>query len=260
MSNTSLDLVCVNIGNASDFQCCNTSQPDSAACQSAFADRAGILDRGCRADFLGADCIAGCQNKRKLYTSFLQNGRLNGSGQGPVERFAACVNTPAVAKAARASTDSSDGNQDDESQGLTLPAGFSSEVEQHIGTYTDGDLMNVTLAVTDCLSSTCMASRGSDLCYQDHCSPVALLVDNTTPNVTAISRCVEEICGMGYKALPYADPDITGIGVRDPHVRKEVRVLTVILGLAVICSAVCIHCRPSAGIAHHGVVRRPKET
>lgn len=264
MSNTSMELACANIGNISTLQCCTTSHPNSAACQSSFADRTGILDRGCRLDFLGEDCIAGCQNKRKLYTSFLQNGRLDGSGQGPVERFAACVNVPAVAKAARTSgvSTASDGDsQDEDVQDLTLPAGFSREVEQHIGVFTDGDLMKVTSAVTDCLSSTCRFSRRRDLCYDNYCSPVALLVDNTTPNVTAISRCVEQICGMGYNALPYADPDITGVGVRVIAMPPETspRADCTILGLAVVCSAVCFCRRPLAGITRLRVIHPQEE-
>ena len=75
--------------------------------------------------------------------------------------------------------------------------------------------MNVTSAVTDCLSSTCRNSRGKDDCYDSYCSPAMLLANSTTPNITAINRCLHKLCHSGDDALPYADADVIGIGVGD---------------------------------------------
>ncbi|KAI1381675.1 hypothetical protein F4677DRAFT_403896 [Hypoxylon crocopeplum] len=224
MTNISTELACINIGNGTElsgngtqFQCCETTKPDSPACQSAFPDRDGMLDKGCSHSFLTKDvdgCIAGCQNLPLLYGSYFQIGDLSASGSGPKERFAACVNVPAIAKAMKANASgASTGSGDQGADLISLPENFMAKAEEYIeGDFTDDGLKNVTSAVTECLSSTCRVSRCPTSCYSK-CSPVALLANNTTPNVTAISDCVSTLCGNGYNSLPHADPDITGIGV-----------------------------------------------
>jgi len=196
MDNSSGNAVaCIDIGSgATGLSCCHVHNQSDPTCQDIFSQQDGLLQKGCQSDH----CVADCQNARILYSSLVQTN-LNGSGQVPIARYAACVNVPAIFRSL--------------SQGALTP-NFSSAAQQYVSTnITENSLQNITSTVTDCLSSTCRNSRNSDLCYDNYCSPVKLLANSTTPNITAINGCLNQLCYSGFSALPYADADVVGIGV-----------------------------------------------
>ncbi|KAK8054172.1 hypothetical protein PG996_013473 [Apiospora saccharicola] len=151
----------------------------------------------------GSDCVASCTDPEWIYSSMIEDNG-NGDGSGPPDRYTACVNMPAIARA---------------SLNHELPPNISIIVDQYVArNITNQQLQAVTAAVTDCLSSTCRNSRdgrdGPQSCYHEYCSPTTLLTNNTAPNVTAINSCINNLCDQeNYGQLPYADADIVGIGV-----------------------------------------------
>jgi len=187
-------IACVDIGlSVPHLGCCSADDLSNPTCGKVFSAQEGVLQKGCQ-----GNCVQDCQNAAVLYTSHIQDN-LTGNGVGPVQRYAACVNLPSIARAA--------------SRGV-LTGGFGATVRNFIpANTTDDSLRGITSTVTDCLSSTCRNSRQSGGCYDDYCSPVRLLANNTTPNITAIDRCLSKLCSSGYSALPYADADVVGIGV-----------------------------------------------
>ncbi|KAI0023235.1 hypothetical protein F4780DRAFT_777015 [Xylariomycetidae sp. FL0641] len=198
-------IACLDVGSNSTLHCCTPQDLGSAACEAVFAPEPGeqgILDPGCLpANTCNTDegLLDTCQNTAAIYTSFQQHGALEKNGTGPISRYAACVNVPSISRSLSA--------------GL-LPSNYSEAVSQYdLLNASDGALKNITLAVTDCLSSTCKVARNHTDCYQDLCAPTNLLVNNTTPNLAAIDRCLSWLCHSGFAALPYADTDIVGVGV-----------------------------------------------
>jgi len=188
-------VACIDIGSgATGPSCCYANNQSDLTCLEVFSQQDGLLQKACQSD----NCMVDCQNSTVLYSSLVQTN-LFGNGQGPVTRYAACVNVPAIFRSL--------------SQGVLSP-NFTSSARQYIPTNTTEDsLQNITSTVTDCLSSTCRNSRNSDLCYDNYCSPVKLLANDTTPNITAINGCLNQLCYGGFSSLPYADADVIGIGV-----------------------------------------------
>jgi hypothetical protein len=195
-------LACINVGSKSDsLSCCYMNDLSSVTCQEVFASPNGTLADGCQVPT--DDCIAQCQSISFLYGSLVQNGYFGANGLRPIRRYAACVNMPSISRALAFDQ---------------LPSNLSTPAQQWVGKNTtdvgDDELENMTSAVTECLTSTCSASRQPWLC-QDKCSSVKILSNNTTPNLTAIDGCLDQLCNYrGYSSLPFADTDIVGIGVR----------------------------------------------
>lgn len=166
------------------------------ACHEIFSGRNNTLSRGCNSS---SDCISDCADKTLLYTSFSQEDPDNGNGRGPVNRYQACVNLPSIVRYSLSDQFLQD---------------FATEFEKYTApNTTDLKLQEVTSTVTDCLSSTCRNSRRPNRCYDNHCSPVRLLANSSSPNITAIDECMVTLCSGGFKSLPFADADIVGVGV-----------------------------------------------
>lgn len=198
MSLTSLDpIACLEVGsNFSNLSCCYSNNLTSAACHDIFSGTNNTLSQGCQ---YSDDCISDCGNKTLLYTSLVQDNPGSGNGKGPVTRYQACVNLPSIVR---------------HSKFGQLSQNFVTEFEKYtMPNTTELQLQSVTSTITDCLSSTCRHSRRSGLCYDEFCSPVKLLTNSSSPNVTAINQCLHTLCSGGFKSLPFADADIVGIGV-----------------------------------------------
>lgn len=193
-----IPIACVGIGSDhNNLSCCYPANQTSAACHNIFSGANSTLSRGCQDG--SRNCIADCANEKLLYTSLVQDDR-TGNGRGPITRYQACVNLPSIARF---------------SEFGQLSQDLVSEADRYIApNTTDNQLQRVTSAVTDCLSSTCRNSRQSNLCYEDYCSPVKLLANSSSPNITAVNQCLNTLCSGGYKSLPFANADIVGIGVR----------------------------------------------
>ena len=146
----------------------------------------------------GGNCISSCQNTKLLYSSEQQDDPYMGNGRAPIRRYLTCANVPAMAGYL--------------SQHV-LEKNVSSTVSRYIpqGTTKD-DMKAVTLAVTDCLTSTCRNARNKGSC-RSSCSAVNLLTNNTSPNLQGLDECLNSLCTGGYHSLPWADADVIGIGV-----------------------------------------------
>jgi hypothetical protein len=196
MANTlDVPIACSNIGSGGNMSCCYTNDQSNPICESLFPPEGSFLENGC----LNGNCVNNC-DPRKLYNSALQH---NGTGNGkmPILKYMACANIPSIASYVN--------------QGVLSP-NITESIQKFIFPHTTEDsLQDVTSAVTDCISSTCRASRNSTFCYTDYCSPVKLLRNNTSPNLEAINTCLNTLCDNTVKALPWADADVIGIGVGD---------------------------------------------
>lgn len=191
-------IACSGLGTADQASCCFANQQAGPVCQAIFSSQElKLFEKGCPSQ----DCTADCANLTQLYSSTLQED-LGGDGSGPRTRFAACANVPSVARAA---------------SDRLLSANISAIAERYISPSAGAEeLRKTTAAVTECLSSTCGNARRRDLCFDDYCSPTRLLINNKSPNITAVNNCLSKLCSMGnFNALPYADADVVGIGVRD---------------------------------------------
>jgi hypothetical protein len=190
-------LACLGVGlNFNSLECCSLSNLTSSTCQDAFYSPRNILSLGCREG--AQNCLQDCSDTELLYSSLVQeNG--TGTGSWAISRYQACVNLPSIAR---------------QSQFQQLPSNISDVVAQYIpSNISESRIQNISSAVTDCLSSTCRNSRGRNNCYNNYCSPVKLLSNSSSPNVTAVNECLNYLCSNPYQSLPYADPDIVGIGV-----------------------------------------------
>src|SRR5438034_7519194 len=116
MDNSSSNAVaCIDVGsNTKGLSCCYANNLSDPTCQKAFSQQNGLLQKGCQSNH----CIDDCHNTTVLYTSLIQTN-LTGNGQGPITRYAACVNVPAISRSI--------------SQGLLSP-NFSSSAQQYIPT------------------------------------------------------------------------------------------------------------------------------
>jgi hypothetical protein len=199
MATTSpVPIACLGVGaDLNNLTCCYPDNQTSTACNAFFSVTNSSLSRGCQNNT--QNCVTDCANEKLLYTSLVQDDR-TGNGRGPIARYQACVNLPSIVRYFEFGQLSQD---------------IYNNTDKYIAPdTTDIQLQGVTSAVTDCLSSTCRNSRRSDLCYDDYCSPVKLLANSSSPNVTAVNQCLKTLCSGGYKSLPFADSDIVGIGVR----------------------------------------------
>jgi len=192
MSNyTAEPIFCDNIGNGTKLQCCSLDNQSSTKCQEIFAPGTVTLR------YPAGDWIANCQNTSLLYNSLLQENQ-TGNSLELFRRYNTCANVPAIARYL--------------SQGVLSPNISSSVVSSISQKPTTSDLRNITSAVTDCLTQTCRNSRQSSRCY-DRCLPVRLIANSTAPNIEGVTDCLYTLCTGNSKSLPYADPDVIGIGV-----------------------------------------------
>ena len=72
----------------------------------------------------------------------------------------------------------------------------------------------ISASATTCLVETCQQGRHPEDCDR-LCSPTHLLVNNTTPSLQGQSDCLMALCSSRV-ALPFANADVSGIGVRRP--------------------------------------------
>ncbi|RDW58667.1 hypothetical protein BP6252_13143 [Coleophoma cylindrospora] len=205
-------IFCDNIGNATDaLHCCYLSNQASSACQDIFAPSTDSLE------YPVGDWVVNCQNTSLLYSSWLQDN-LIGNNLALFRRYNTCANVPALAGYL--------------SQGVLSPNISSAVVSSIPQNTTAKDLMGVTSAVTDCLTETCRSSRASSRCY-DSCSPVRLLTNNTMPSISAVNDCLYTLCTGGDRSLPYADPDVIGIGVFSSYIMQCVFVFLLFVGFLI---------------------------
>ena len=239
----SVPIACMNIGSSiGNLSCCYANDQSAPICETLFPPKDGFLQNGC----LTNDCVDDCSELGTLYTSRLQEN-LTGNGYLPVARYMACANIPSIARYANQSL---------------LSSNITEAVRQYIvPNTTEASLQDVTSAVTDCLSSTCRSSRNSSFCYDNYCSPVMLLQNNTSPNIEAINTCLYTLCSNPLEALPWADADVIGIGVGGFHLacNCEITNRKSFSGLLVIRHPKRIHCYTLArlsGLYHRSAQKR----
>jgi hypothetical protein len=195
MSYQNPPIYCDSIGlNPTTLPCCQANNQSASACRSNFGPNNQTFTHVC----LSGDCISDCRNVSLLYSSAIQDLAYFGNGQASIRRYEACANVPAMAGYLSA--------------GILSPF-ISSSISPYISQNASNDgLKSVTLAVTECLTSTCSNARNRGRC-KEQCSAVNLLINSTTPNVEGLNACLHNLCTGGYKSLPYADADVIGIGV-----------------------------------------------
>lgn len=188
-------IFCDNIGDeTSDLRCCFPGDQSVPACRDNLKAGADTFESA----FQHHHPVEYCQKPAFIYFSKSQNDGLRGNGGLPKVRFSTCVNVPNMARYL-------DQN--------ALEPNISSQVGAYVSNNASiEDLKHVTAAVTDCLTATCRNARDKSKCKYT-CSGVNLLINSTTPNITGIDECLGTLCQGGYKSLPYADPDVVGIGV-----------------------------------------------
>lgn len=213
MNGSSDPIACIDIGSSPTATCCYANDLSNPTCTKIFTQEASLLGTACQP----GQCFEDCSDITNLYVSKLQQN-LTGNGILPILTYGACVNIPAMTRFA------------DEFKGM-LPANVTQTLQQYVApNATDDALRSVTSAVTDCLSSTCRKSRNSNFYYTDHCSPVRLLTNNTSPDLEAINNCLYTLCSNGMEALPWADTDVVGIGVWSSYVIQCTFILFLWLG------------------------------
>ena len=188
-------LFCDNIGSTgSNLHCCYIDKQNASVCYDNFKTSSPTFSVGCD----NSSCTSKCQNPTWLYRSDNQDDASSGNIRGPAQRFQTCANVPTMAKFA---------DQD------ALSDKIASLVGRHIPlNVPDANLSKVTTVVTECLTQTCKASRNHGACAVP-CSPVKMLTSSTTPNLGGVNECLNTLCTGGYGSLPYANPDVVGIGV-----------------------------------------------
>ncbi len=201
VNSTDEPIACSSFGDFPTPTCCYASNITNPVCQDILNQNVDALGAACPRG-PNHNCFIDCGDPQSLYFSDLQEN-YTGNGALPIIRYETCANIPSIAKGA--------------DHGL-LPQNVTNAIRPFIpANASHGDLMGVTAALTECLSAVCSNSRSPDTCYYDHCSPFKLLTNNTTPNLYAINDCLHTLCSTNNSAyLPFADPDVTGIGVRDP--------------------------------------------
>ncbi|KAM7184416.1 hypothetical protein V8F20_012239 [Naviculisporaceae sp. PSN 640] len=202
-------LACDGLGTQpalSKLPCCHITDQDSPTCKRLFPAtlKQGLLGKVCLGPDSTCPLFMNCSDVSSLYSS-LEQTEQKGDGSWLIRRYAACANMPTIATAA---------------YGGNLTTGISNVVTGYIPPFPklklsgfETKLQSITSAVTDCLSSTCRASRDVDFCYEDHCSPARLLRNGTLPNLEGINDCMWTLCNADERALPWPDADVIGIGV-----------------------------------------------
>ncbi|KAJ4295620.1 hypothetical protein N0V90_007633 [Kalmusia sp. IMI 367209] len=163
------------------------------------------------------DCLKDCSNVTNIYQSIAQVDPYDGNGQGPIRRYLTCANVPNMA-----------GYLSQKVIGDNITSIIANNISTEA---TDDQLKKVTFAVTECLTSTCRNARHKAEC-RDKCSPVNLLINNTTPDVQGLNNCLNSLCTGGYDALPYADADVVGIGVFTSYIMQCMLVVILWFGLS----------------------------
>ncbi|KAL1594594.1 hypothetical protein SLS60_010355 [Paraconiothyrium brasiliense] len=207
-------LFCDNIGNnTNDATCCVVDQQNSKICQENFNRAILPFSGGCPT----GDCLKDCSNTTLIYQSLLQDNPSGpGNGQGPIRRYQTCANVPNVA-------------------GYLSQGVLGENITTYIGKNVSADatpaqLQGVTKAVTECLTATCSNARNPKDC-QGTCAPVKLLINGTMPNVQGLSDCLDSLCLKRWDNLPFADPDIVGIGVFSSYIAQCMLVVFLWFGL-----------------------------
>ncbi|KAH8800409.1 hypothetical protein F5884DRAFT_550256 [Xylogone sp. PMI_703] len=212
MANSSITpIACTNLGSSfTNFSCCYPNDQNNSICDKLFLPPGNLFQNGCPS----GDCAAGCSDVTQIYTSQLQ-ANLTGNGALPIARYMACANLPSIASYVNHKV---------------LSKNITQSVQPWIDLNTsDSSLESVTLAVTDCLSSTCERSRNATLCY-DYCSPVKLLRNSTSPNLENINACLDQMCSHPIRSLPWADADVIGIGVFSSYVMQCIFIVLLWIG------------------------------
>lgn len=225
-------VACDNLGSfislngrttANTNACCHVRDQNSSVCKRLFAPTTGLLDSACLASPEECNLFTRCRLPETLYTSAEQNNE-QGNGSLLLARYNACANLPAIASLSN--------------QG-SLVSYIDDVVRPHLQLApraADADfpdsLQQITSSVTDCLSSTCRHGREDNGCYNNFCSPVKMISNNTLPNVVGINDCLFSLCNAGTGALPWADADIVGIGVFTSYVTQCALVVILWAGLA----------------------------
>ncbi|KAF2734237.1 hypothetical protein EJ04DRAFT_603366 [Polyplosphaeria fusca] len=208
------NLFCDNIGNTTDsLECCTISDQNSPICQTNFFNpNVYTFSNGC----YNRSCIEMCQKRKSVYISDQQEDVFRGNGMGPKRRFLTCANVPAMA-----------GYLDQK----VIQQNLSDAMAPYIpDNRTNDDLRGITLAVTECLTSTCHSARNSTDC-RGRCSATNLMINNTTPNIQGMNGCLYSLCHEGYNSLPYADADVIGIGVFASYIMQCMFVVILWFGL-----------------------------
>ncbi|KAH6845645.1 hypothetical protein B0I37DRAFT_190076 [Chaetomium sp. MPI-CAGE-AT-0009] len=143
-------------------QCCYLNDQNSTACKRIFVPTNGLLDSACMSSPEICRLYSRCRFAETLYTSAEQNNQV-GNGSVLLARYKACANLPIIASFS--------------SQGLLQPH-IEQVVQKHLRLGPNesafpGSLEEITLSVTDCLSSTCSSARDNSYCYSHACSPAA---------------------------------------------------------------------------------------
>lgn len=202
-------LACDGLGTQptlSKLPCCHITDQDSPTCKRLFppALKQGLLGKVCLGPDTTCPLFTNCSEVSSLYSS-LEQTEQKGDGSWLIKRYVACANMPTIATAAYAG---------DLSKKLSnVVSGYIPPLPQLKLNAYETKLQSITSAVTDCLSSTCRASRDVDFCYEDHCAPERLLRNGTLPNLEGINDCMWTLCNADERALPWPDADVIGIGV-----------------------------------------------
>lgn len=180
---------CVNAGSIEILCCGLHDSPDSYPCN--ILNSSSFANDVCPS----LNCVNDCQNLDALYGYSPLFGAIE--PQRTSNLYNLCLNLPVV--------------YDYFKQGILDPA-YSQFFENNVPLgATRSDLQGITSAVTHCLLGTCDQARDSTAC-SSKCSPVAMLINSTTPSFQGVSDCLETLCA-GSRSLPYANSDIIGIGV-----------------------------------------------
>lgn len=153
------------------------------------------------------DCIKDCHNWTRIFQAVLDGvnatvhsyGQPDPSGKVHVTVFGLCTNLVSANQLARARGD------------RFVKTFFP---EKSYESAVDNVFKQVALNITNCLGDTCSKTRNPEGCGVV-CDTTSLLNDNTNKFDwrRAMLGCTRKLCGA-TKALPYANQDIFGIGVR----------------------------------------------
>lgn len=152
---------------------------------------------------LSQNCQKDCLNLTRVFTANeddLQDSSDGNSVDIPVTLFGICSNLANATSSASLSGDS------------RVQSFFPSTLAEM-----NTDIELITSNLTTCLSTTCEMTREPSECV-DHCRPQNLLRGPTLFTFSpGIFECTHRICSSTC-GLPYANQDVFGIGVGDPHI------------------------------------------
>jgi len=227
MADQSTIIACDNLGTKTSLDnlpCCRLGDMNSPTCRSFFGPslKEGLLGKLCLGPDPTCPLFVNCSDVSSLYSSLEQTDQ-KGDGSWLIRRFVACANMPRIA-------------------GLAWAGKLSNNISNVVTGYIpnlpkltafETRLQLITSSVTDCLSSTCRASRDVDYCYENHCSPTRLLTNGTLPNLEGINDCLHTLCNSDRRALPWPDADVVGIGVFSSYMMQCALVVILWAGLLI---------------------------